>query len=260
LIDPEFRDWKNLHSEEYSWLEAYPHAVEELPPDMPEPKGKPARITCYVDADHAHDKVTRRSVTGILLFVNGMPIKWVSKRQKMVESSTYGSEMVAARIASELILEVRYKLRMMGVPIDGPALLLGDNLSVILSTTVPSATLKKKHQAICYHRIRECIAAKVLRFVHINTKTNLADVLTKPLVNDNFLRLVKPVLFRLPQQWFAQQKEPCNTSKITMSCTKSLANAVTDSGTLPSMSLPTKAVASWLNSKTASDAHSHQAA
>jgi len=79
--------------------------------------------------------------------------------------------MVAARIASELILEVRYKLCMMGVPIDRPVMLLGDNFSVILSTTVPSATLKKKHQAICYHRIRECIAAKVLQFVHINTKT-----------------------------------------------------------------------------------------
>jgi len=79
LIDPEFRDWKDLHSEEYNWLEAYPHVVEELPPDMPEPKGKPARITCYVDVDHAHDKVTRRSVTGILPFINGMPIKWVSK-------------------------------------------------------------------------------------------------------------------------------------------------------------------------------------
>jgi len=117
----------------------------------------------------------------------------------MVKSSTYGSEMVAARIASELILEVQYKLRMMGVPIDSPALLLGDNLSIILSMTVPSATLKKKHQAICYHRIRKCIAANVLCFVHINTKTNLADVLTKPLVNDDFLRLVKPVLFGLPQ-------------------------------------------------------------
>jgi len=59
LIDPEFRDWKNFHSEDYSWLEAYPHAVEEVPNDMPEPKGRAARITCYVDADHAHDKVTR---------------------------------------------------------------------------------------------------------------------------------------------------------------------------------------------------------
>ena len=87
---------------------------------------------------------------------------------------------------------------MLGVPVEGPAMLLGDNLSVILSTTIPSSVLKKKHQAICYHRIRECVAAQVLRFVHIDTKLNLADILTKPLSNDDFLRLAKPVLFRLP--------------------------------------------------------------
>jgi len=176
----------------------------------------------------------------------------------MVKSSTYGSEMVTARIASELILEVRYKLRMMGVPIDGPALLLGDNLSVILSTTVPSATLKKKHQAICYHHIRECIAANILHFAHINTKTNLADVLTKPLANNNFLQLIKPVLFRSPYHQ-SLPLEQCNTSETTISCTKSVANAVTNSGTLPNTSLPTKAAASQLSSKMVSDAHSHQA-
>jgi len=53
--------------------------------------------------------------------------------------------MVAVHIASELILEMWYKLRMLGVPVEGPVMLLGDNLSVILSTTIPSSVLKKKH-------------------------------------------------------------------------------------------------------------------
>jgi hypothetical protein len=39
-------------------------------------------VVAFVDTDHAHDQVTHRSVTGILLFMNGMPIRWVSKRQK----------------------------------------------------------------------------------------------------------------------------------------------------------------------------------
>ncbi len=121
--------------------------------------------------------------------------------------------MVAARIASELVLETRYKLRMLGVPVDGPAMLLGDNLSVILSTTIPSSVLKKKHQAICYHRIRECVAAHVLRFVHIDTKVNLADILTKPLSNDEFLPLAKPVLFRLPAA--RQQQAPWSPTYCT---------------------------------------------
>ena len=57
---------------------------------------------CFVDADHAHDTVTRRSVTGIVLFVNQTPIKWLSRRQATVETSTYGSELCAARVAQKI--------------------------------------------------------------------------------------------------------------------------------------------------------------
>jgi len=116
--------------------------------------------------------------------------------------------MVVMHITSKLILEMWYKLCMLGVPVEGPAMLLSDNLSVILSTTIPSSVLKKKHQAIYYHHIHKCIAAQVLRFVHIDTKVNLANILTKPLSNDNFLRLAKPILFRLPTSQQQTGKAP----------------------------------------------------
>ena len=52
-----------------AWDELYPDATEDLPENMPEPKGKEIQITVFVDADHARDKVTRRSVTGILVLL-----------------------------------------------------------------------------------------------------------------------------------------------------------------------------------------------
>jgi hypothetical protein len=55
-------------------------------------------------------KLLEESVTGIILLVNNTPLVWISKRQKTVESSTYGSELVAARVAIDLIIEMRYKL------------------------------------------------------------------------------------------------------------------------------------------------------
>ena len=180
---------------QHNWSEFYPDATEELPEDMPTPKGKPVLITEYVDADHAHDLVTRRSITGALLYLNSTPIKWYSKRQNTVETSTYGSELVAARIATELIMEMRYKLRMLGVPLLGSAVLYGDNQSVVLNTTVPSSTLKKKHNAIAYHRVREAIAAGVLHFFHIPSEHNVADVLTKPMGPKIFYGHIKNVLF-----------------------------------------------------------------
>ena len=181
-----------------NWKEFYPDAEEDIPIDIPIAKGKAIRITVYVDADHAHDLVTRRSITGILLLLNNTPFRFICKRQKTVETSTYGSELVAARVATDLILETRYMLRTIGAKIDGPALMLGDNMSVVLNTTVPSSVLKKKHCAISYHRVREAIAAKILRFAHVPSTENIADILTKPLPNKSFHYLIKKHLFRLP--------------------------------------------------------------
>ena len=79
--------------------------------------------------------------------------------------------------------------------------MLGDNQSVVLSTTVPSSDLEKKHNAIAYHRIQKAIAAGIIQFVHINTEENCADILTKPLPVLAFHRLVKPLLFRNAINW-----------------------------------------------------------
>jgi hypothetical protein len=157
-------------------------------------------MTVYADADHAHDLVTRRSITGILVMLNNTPIRWISKRHKTVETSTYGSELVASRIATELILEIRYMLRSLEVALDVPSLMLGDNISVVLSTTVPSSVSKKKHNAIAYHRVREAIAARMISFAYIKSEENVSDVLTKLLSNEKFHYLMKTWLFRVPEK------------------------------------------------------------
>jgi hypothetical protein len=65
-------------------------------------------MTCFVDANHAGDKITRRSQTGFIIYVNNAPIDWFSKKQNTCESSTFGSEFVAMRIATERIKALRY--------------------------------------------------------------------------------------------------------------------------------------------------------
>jgi hypothetical protein len=182
--------------EEYvGWREFYPEAREEVPDGLPDPlTNRKVQITVMVDADHAHCEVTRRSVTGILVFVNSTPIRWFSKMQKTVETSTYGSELVAARIATDIALELRYNIRMMGFDLDGPVNMFGDNQSVILNTTVPSSQLKKKIHACAYHRIREMITCRAIRFIHCQSIYNAADVLTKPLGGILHRGLIEPIL------------------------------------------------------------------
>ena len=76
IFDTGFPDHSQYNIEDHAnWDEMYPDAIEDLPPEAPKPKGKPVRLTVYVDANHAHDLVTRRSVTGIVLLLNNTPIR-----------------------------------------------------------------------------------------------------------------------------------------------------------------------------------------
>ena len=67
----------------------------------------------FVDADHAHDVAIKESVTAITLFLDNIPVRRLSKRQRTLETTTWRSELVKARVARRLIMEVRYTLRMM---------------------------------------------------------------------------------------------------------------------------------------------------
>ena len=195
VFDCEYRDFPSEKFQDFDWTEMYPDAQEELPEGIPEPLGRHVQIAVFADAAHADDLVTRRSTSGIIIFVNGTPIRWYSKRQNTVEGSTYGSEFIAMRIATEMIIALRNDLRMLGIPLVGPASLFCDNQSVVINTTVPSSMLKKKHNSICYHKVRESIAAGILRVAKEPTETNLADILTKPLAGPRFKHLISHILW-----------------------------------------------------------------
>ena len=175
--------------------EIYVDAKEELPTNAPPPRGNPVQVNCFVDSDHAGDKLTRRSQTGILLYCNSSPISWYSKRQTTVESSTFGAEFVALRIAAEMIISLRYKLRMLGIPVPDHANVFCDNESVYKNTSFAESTLKKKHNSICFHRVRECVAAGTLVVHKVGTSYNLSDILTKSLPAQERVNIRKHIMY-----------------------------------------------------------------
>ena len=165
----------------YDWTEFYHDAAEPIPLNAPPPRGRAVSTHCFVDADLAGNTVTRRSQMGILIFVNRAPVIWHSRRTSTVESSTFGAEIVAMRNAIDMIEGLRYKLRMFGIPIEGPTNVFCDNEAVTKNCSTPESTLKKKHHSISYHRNREAVAAKTIRIAKEDTKTNLSDLFTKVL-------------------------------------------------------------------------------
>ena len=201
VFDPATVD-VTVDCQEKGWEEFYPDAREEIPSDLLEPLGNAVRLNCFVDANHAGNVVTRRSHTGILIFVQNALIIWFSKRQNTVESSSFGSEFIALRIAKELIVALRYKLRSFGVPIvgvdgepDGPALVHCDNQGVVANTSSPISTLSKKHVSINYHSVREGVAAGILAVSKEQSDTNLADAFTKVLPSTRRHAIFRDILY-----------------------------------------------------------------
>ena len=78
--------------------------------------------------------------------------------------------------------------------IDGLMIMFGDNKSVILNTMLPSSTLKKKHNDIAYHWVHEAVAAGIVKLVHLPSKENISDLLTKPHGPGKHYDLMKPYL------------------------------------------------------------------
>ena len=77
--------------------------VNNHPGNPPEPLGKGFTIRCYVDADHVRASVTWRSRTGFVVILINVPVHWLSKKQTFVETSTFGSEMMAIKQAGEYL-------------------------------------------------------------------------------------------------------------------------------------------------------------
>jgi hypothetical protein len=102
-----------------------PDAVEQIPHDMPIPLGKPIQMKMFCDTSHSSDIVTRRSTTGFIIYLCGAPFFWYSKQYNTVESSTFGSDFFALRIATEKV----------EAPLDGPCNTFIENKSVVTQTT-----------------------------------------------------------------------------------------------------------------------------
>ena len=93
--------------------------------------------------------------------------------KKPPPTSTYGSEFVAARTATEQIINIRLQFRYLGAPVAPTTYLFGDNASVVQSASIPHSRLSKRHVALSYHCVREAIAAGLIKFGHIPGDENL---------------------------------------------------------------------------------------
>eukprot|EP00957_Ditylum_brightwellii_P081171 6175231-Ditylum_brightwellii.AAC.1 len=184
-------DFSKCQVEEYNWFPLYGNAQEEMQFGMSEPKGKDVVTGGFFYSSHASCPVTHCSTTCVLLSVNGTPIRWYSKRQNCVETSIYGLEMVVGRIVVDMAVELRYNLRMLGIPVKDNTFLFGDNQSMFTNTSLPHSMLKKCHSANNYHHVREAVVASIASVIHCRIGYNLTDMGTKSLDERKHQHLLK---------------------------------------------------------------------
>ena len=109
---------------------------------------------------------------------------------------TSGGNTIGGEVYSEdANIQLRYKVRMMGFPLEGPCNVLCDNNAVVQNTSRPESMLKKKHLSVAYHRCREAQAAGTICIAKEGTNTNIADMFTKLLAGTKLRELCRMCLW-----------------------------------------------------------------
>ena len=179
----------------YDWsYTVYGNVQEIIPNNCPKPLGKAVTTTTTLDANLLHCIDTGASLTACLHFCNHTPTDWYSKKQATVETATNGSEFVAAKTATEQIMDMRYTLRYLGVPITSQSYMFGNNTYVVTSATLPHSTLSKRHSLLAFHRVWEAIAAKIIDFHLIQSEYNLSVMLSKHWERNKIFPMIQKLL------------------------------------------------------------------
>jgi hypothetical protein len=157
--------------------------------------GTALNIVVYSDSDWASCLDSRRSTSGVVVTINGLPILWTSKRQKTVALSSCEAEYMAMAEAAKEALWLRHLLTQLQVLSSGyvlvnPLLVMKvDNSSAVQLSADTGINNKSKHIAIRYHFLKEMVSSGELRVDWIATQYQLADILTKRLDRDTFDRI-----------------------------------------------------------------------
>jgi hypothetical protein len=144
----------------------------------------------YVDAAFADCLESRRSTSGYLFCVNGSPLTWRSGRQSIVTTSSTEAEYVAAFEGTKEAVWLRKLLTDIGFEPQGPTTLYEDNNGCISQTENPLHHKRTKHVGVDYHYTREKVEEGIVQLVKIDTKDQVADMLTKPLGKVLFRKLI----------------------------------------------------------------------
>ena len=147
-------------------------------------------LSGYSDANWAGDLNDRHSTSGNVFFLANGAISWLSKKQATVALSTAESEYIALSQAAQEAIWLRRLLQDIGMKFESPTQVNEDNQGAIAMAKNPVAHARTKHIDIRYHFVREAIQDKEIVVKYIPTHEMIADILTKALPRQQFVKLM----------------------------------------------------------------------
>ncbi|XP_022157372.1 uncharacterized protein LOC111024092 [Momordica charantia] len=152
-------------------------------------KNSSLNLYAFCDADWAACPTTRRSTSGIYVFLGSNIISWSSKKQPTVSRSSSKAEYRSIANATAELTWITFLLRDIGIPLTKPPELFSDNMSALQMSINPVFHAIKKHIELDYHFVHEKVALGSLITQYIPTHDQLADICTKPLPKNMFKSL-----------------------------------------------------------------------
>jgi hypothetical protein len=138
-------------------------------------------LKAYSDADWAGCPDTRRSTSGFCVFLGDSLVSWSSKRQTTVSRSSAEAEYRAVANAAAECCWLRNLLRELHVLVDKATVIYCDNVSAVYLSENPVHHRRTKHVELDIHFVREKVALGQFKVLHIPTRYQFADIMTKGL-------------------------------------------------------------------------------
>ena len=142
---------------------------------------KPWEIICFSDAG---DLVSRRSLTGFILYLLGVSGPWGSKSQVSVSLSSSEVECIALPEAVDEMMFVIQLLRSMKISIKLTVMVRVDNVEVILMASNITTTSCTKHVGIRYKYVNKYVEDRVVKIIFVKSADNDSNILMKSLSAD----------------------------------------------------------------------------
>ena len=154
-------------------------------------RGGAEELMAFTDSDYAGDVEDRRSTSGHVFLMGAGAVAWSSRKQPLVTLSTTEAEFVAAAACACQAIWMRRILKMIGYSQESSTTVRCDNSSAIKLSKNPVMHGRSKHIDVRYHFLRDLTKDGVVELVHCGTQDQVADIMTKPLKLDAFLKLTK---------------------------------------------------------------------